>query len=216
LPTTILDGQPFVLSPLRQEPETALVIGSPEYFNQMRAIFLLARELPAGFVLAVKDSVNSLGRRPENHYRHICEYKNVVCLGINEPGICVIRDASAVAIIAGTEDINSIILGKPVISVCRYSSGNNLPHAYLKQSENSPCSHLNHAGSPDADHETAARNGRIFLQSLIDALFDIGDSNYVDYAGRTDDLTRLARESLETSVPPPTNSMVTASRPRRF
>ena len=66
-----MKGTRFVFYPLHTEPETALLQLSPEYFYQLSAIAALSRDLPAGVMLAVKETYEAIGRRPADFYGQI-------------------------------------------------------------------------------------------------------------------------------------------------
>ena len=87
--------------PLHAEPESSLQVASPECLVQLSTITSLARDLPAGYYLAVKETYQTYGRRPSNFYDQIREFKNVVLLDMLELGLEVARRAEAVATITG-------------------------------------------------------------------------------------------------------------------
>ena len=130
-----LRGKPFVFYPLHEEPEATLSVGSPEFMNQLGAISSLARDMPAGATLAVKETVYGIGRRPDNFYRQICEFKNVSWLDFRELGIDVVREATAVATIAGTAGLEAAVMGKPVIAFGRRNFYNFIPHVHVVRRE---------------------------------------------------------------------------------
>ena len=67
---------------------------SPEYFYQLSCIAALSRDLPAGAILVVKETLAATGRRPRDFYAQIKEFKNVVMLDIRELGLEVVRAAT--------------------------------------------------------------------------------------------------------------------------
>lgn len=138
-----LKGKPFVFYPLHEEPEAALSVGSPEFMNQLGAISSLARDMPVGATLAVKETVYGIGRRTDNFYRQICEFKNVAWLDVRELGINVVRAATAVATIAGTAGFEAAVIGKPVIAFGRRNSYNFIPHVHVvyREEEIAPLLH---------------------------------------------------------------------------
>jgi len=73
----------YVFYALQVEPESNLQGYSPEYFYQLSAIISLARDLPPGVVLAVKEHLPAAGRRPSQFHRQIQLLKNEMsCLSI--------------------------------------------------------------------------------------------------------------------------------------
>ena len=130
-----LKGRPFVYYSLHEEPEITLSIGSPEFTNQLGAISSLARDMPAGMTLAVKETPYGLGKRSDNFYRQICEFKNVAWLDFRERGIDVVREATAVSTIAGTAGFEAAVMGKPVIVFGRHNCYNFIPHVHVVRDE---------------------------------------------------------------------------------
>ena len=130
-----IKGKPFVYYSLHEEPELTLSIGSPEFMNQLGAISSLARDMPAGMTLAVKETPYGVGRRTDNFYRQICEFKNVAWLDMRELGIDVVREATAVATITGTAGFEAAVMGKPVIVFGRRNCYNFIPHVHVVRRE---------------------------------------------------------------------------------
>lgn len=165
----------FAFFPLATEPETALQTLSPEYFYQLPAIASVARDLPAGAILAVKEHYAAVGRRPRDFYGQIAEFKNVRMLNMAELGIEAVRAAKAVVTITGTGGFEGAVLGKPVITFGRHNTYNFLPHVMVVREETQLKGFLRRAFSKDFDAERAARDGGRFLQAVIATSFDLGD-----------------------------------------
>ncbi len=170
-----LAGTPFVFFPLATEPETALQMLSPEYFYQLPAIASVARDLPAGVILAVKEHYAAVGRRPRDFYGQIREFKSVQMLNMAKLGMEAARAAAAVVTISGTSGFEGAIMGRPVISFGRHNIYNFLPHVMVVTDEAQLKSYLRRALSDDFDAEQAKRDGRRFLQAVIDVSFDLAD-----------------------------------------
>lgn len=168
-----LKGKSFVYYPLHTEPETALQTLSPEYFYQLSGIAALSRDLPAGTILAVKETVAALGRRPAQFHDQIREFKNVVMLDPLEYGLSVAREASVVATITGTGGFEASVMGKPVITFGRHNVYNFLPHVKVVEDETRLAGYLAEALGPGFDAEQARLDGLRFLQAVIDASFDL-------------------------------------------
>tara|TARA_B100001123_G_scaffold446324_2_gene600414 strand:- start:405 stop:1877 length:1473 start_codon:yes stop_codon:yes gene_type:complete len=172
-PLSSLRGKPFVYFPLQEEPETALTVQSPEHMYQLGAIASLARDLPAGVRLAVKETPYAFGRRTDNFYDQICEFKNVVWLDVVETGLDVIREATAVATISGTGGFEGALMGKPIISFGRHNFWNFIPHVSVVRDEADIANQLSRAlSSPHARKEDIA-NGARAMQAIIDCSFDL-------------------------------------------
>lgn len=191
-----LGDTPFVFFPLQTEPETAIHHGSPEYFYQHAAIAALARDLPAGYLLAVKETPFGVGRRPRGFYRHVAALKNVVWLAVDERGFDVVRKAAAVAVVVGTAGFEGAAMGKPVISFGRHNIYGFLPHVFVVADEVRLKSTLAHALSPQFDHEASAVAGRRFIRAVAEASFDLGAYDYHAKGGHTAENVRACVDGL--------------------
>ncbi|MDP6351522.1 MAG: hypothetical protein QF926_02120 [Alphaproteobacteria bacterium] len=174
-------GKPYVFYALGTEPETALGVSSPEFFFQHAAIAALSRDLPAGYLLAVKETMHGVGRRPANFYDQIGELKNVVWLDMIESGLEVARHATAVAVITSTVGFEAAILGTPVISFGRHNLYNFLPHVHAVTDLGKQGSSVRAALDPAFDRTKAKRDGSRFLHAVVETSFDMGDYDYVDF-----------------------------------
>lgn len=170
-----LEGTPFVFYPLHLEPELAFQSLSPEYFYQLSSIAAVARDLPAGAVLVIKEHLNAIGSRPDNFYDQIAAFKNVKMLDPSEFGLNVVRKAKAVVTVSGTAGFEAAVMGKPVISFGRHNTYNFLPHVSVVTDESRLKSYLRTALERDGSDPRPAADGRRFLQAIVAASFDMLD-----------------------------------------
>jgi len=191
-----LAGHPFVYFPLHTEPETALQTLSPEYFYQLSCIAAISRDLPAGVTLAVKETLAATGRRPQDFYAQIREFKNVALLDARELGLEVARAATAVATITGTGGFEAAIMGKPVISFGRHNLYNILPHVRVMTDEAKLKDDLAWALSPDFDGQEALAEGDRFLSAIVATSFNMGNFNTSDRKNFDDAAVQGAYENL--------------------
>lgn len=175
-----LEDKPFVFFPLHAEPESSLQQASPEYFCQLAAIGSIARDLPAGYLLAVKETYQASGRRPDNFYDQIREFKNVVMLNMLELGLDVVRKAEAVVTITGTAGFEAAVMGKPVITFGRHNIYNFLPHVMVVRSEEELSACLRRALFKGIDRRQAAADGARFLRAVLACSFDMAKYDYVN------------------------------------
>ena len=63
--------------PMVAEPEVALHGTAQDFFFQLSAINMISRDLPADYILLVKEHLLAVGRRPDNFYEQIHDLKNV-------------------------------------------------------------------------------------------------------------------------------------------
>lgn len=172
-PLSSLEGKRFVYYPLHVEPEIALQQFSPEWFAQLASIAALARDLPAGILLAVKETVGAMGLRPPKFYEQIREFKNVVMLDPQELGLEVVKRTDLVATITGTGGFEAASLGVPVISFGRHNVYNFLPHVRVITDVGSLKEPLNDLLGPGFDRAAAVRDGSRFLAAVIATSFNL-------------------------------------------
>ncbi len=175
-----LDGRPFVFFPLHTEPEGSMGQISPEYFYQLSAIAALSRDLPAGVLLAVKETIHGVGRRPKNFYDQILAFKNVIMLDMMEFGLEIVKRAAAVATITGTAGFEAAVMGKPVVTFGRHNVYNFLPHVMVVTDEDRLRDYLKAIIDGKIDLKRARVDGARFLQAIINTSFDMHGYNYVD------------------------------------
>jgi hypothetical protein len=191
-----LEGQKFVFFPLQTEPETSLQMLSPEYFFQLEAIASIARDLPAGVQLAVKETFAAVGRRPDNFYDQIRAFKNVVLLEMMELGLDVTRQAEAVITINGSAGLEAAVRGKPVIVFGRHNLYRVLPHVMEVRDSSDLKRYLRNALDGSIDETAAKQAGQRFLQAVIETSFDLRGYDFrrpedIDPAAVDDAYSRL-------------------------
>lgn len=125
-----LNKENFIYFPLLTEPEIALHGIAQDFFFQLSAINLIARDLPANYRLVVKEHLLAIGRRPKNFYQQIADLKNVLIAECTESGIQYIDRAKATACLTGTAGWETAIKGKPVISFSKNNVYNFLNHVF--------------------------------------------------------------------------------------
>jgi hypothetical protein len=119
----------YVIYPIHFQPEASTLVQAPMYLEQVQLIQDIARSLPIGYRLYVKEHVSNRGRRPTSFYDAIAAIPSVRLLGPDVDTWALIRDASAIAVITGTMGWEGLLFGKPVISFGSVWF-NVLPHVY--------------------------------------------------------------------------------------
>ena len=205
-----IKGRKFVFLPLQTEPEMSLQSMSPEYFCQIGMVGSLARDLPAGVILAVKDTIHGVGRRPRDFYDQIREFKNVVLLDVTEQGIEVIRHAAAVATITGTAGLEGAMMGKPVILFGRHTGYGFLPHVQLIGREEDLRTALMRALDGSMDQLQAVRDGARLREALISISFDMRNYTNVDLKSFDEPTVNNAVGALLKSLEQPESAVAAA------
>ena len=136
------DKTPFVYFPLHQEPERVLLIASPFYTNQIETIRHIAKSLPPGYKLFVKEHPTQTirGWREISFYKEILEIPNVDLLHPSVSSEEIMKRCSLVISVGGTSGLEAAFSQKPSIifadmgygvlpSVYRIKSVTELPDA---------------------------------------------------------------------------------------
>lgn len=193
-------GKDYVYYALQVEPETNFQGYSPEYFYQLSAIISLARDLPVGVVLVVKEHLPAAGRRPDAFHEQIRLLKNVVFADVRESGLELARNAHAVATINGTVGQEAAVMGKPVITFGRRNLYNILPHVRVIQREEDLYPALQWALSSEFDADRAKADGARYLAALRTHCFSMDDFGFHDSQGYTQTSIEQAAEQLLRSI----------------
>ncbi|HEY4511332.1 MAG TPA: hypothetical protein VJH55_00640 [Candidatus Paceibacterota bacterium] len=109
-------NKPFAFYPLHVDPEMATMLLAPCYTNQPELIRQIARALPVGYTLYVKEHVVMSGYRPRSYYRDIVKIPNVKLVHPAVRGFDLAKAANIVVTISGTAGFEAVILGNPTIT----------------------------------------------------------------------------------------------------
>ncbi len=121
-------GCSYILYPLVVEPETTLQCESPMADNQLTIIDWLAKSIPGGWRLVVKEHPGFTYPRPGYFWQQIRRYPNVVVAALGESGERLAQDARMVAVINGTLGMQAAAGGVPVLTFHPHWWGRFLPH----------------------------------------------------------------------------------------
>jgi hypothetical protein len=113
----IYPNEKFILFTLHQEPERVLLIGAPLYTNQLEIIRQIAKSLPIGFKLYVKEHFSQELRewREISYYKEILEIPNVRLYHPTSNIKELIEKSSLVISISGTSGLEAAFFQKPSI-----------------------------------------------------------------------------------------------------
>ena len=187
--------------PLATEPETTLSVLSPEYFFQHEAIVAIARDLPAGVLLVVKEAVYALGRRQPEFYKQVKDLKNVVLLHPEERALDVMKRSLAVACIAGTAGYEAAAMGIPVVSFGRHNLFGFMDHVFVIRDNTELKDALAVICNGDINLEQAWRDGARFFATIMKISFEMPNFNILDRASYNDEGLENAYNSLIESMP---------------
>lgn len=108
-------GEKHAYFALHSEPEAYPMILAPNFTDQLWLAKQIARSLPAGWKLYVKDHPVMLGFRPRAYYEELKKIPNVRLLDSRRSGLEVAAQADLTLAITGTACWEAALLGKPSI-----------------------------------------------------------------------------------------------------
>ena len=109
-------GEKYILYPIQYQPEASTLVQGPMYVDQVALVRDIARSLPIGYRLYVKEHVSNRGRRPLSFYDELRAIPEVRLLGPDEDTYALIRGAGAIATITSTVGWEGLLFDKPVIT----------------------------------------------------------------------------------------------------
>lgn len=115
--------RPYVFVALHYQPERTTSPGGGAFCDQVRMVDLIAKAVPAGWTVYVKEHPGQLAPfwkgeqcRTTQFYDEIAAMPNVRLVPLSSPPFPLIDHARAVATISGTIGWESLIRGKPVLT----------------------------------------------------------------------------------------------------
>lgn len=136
---------PFIYFPLHMEQEQVLLIGAPFYTNQFEVISNIAKSLPIGYKLLVKEHpiMKLRGWHSTSFYKKIMALPNIQFLHYSVNNDEILKKCSLVITIRGTTGLDAAFHQKPSViftdttysalpSVYRLKSIEELPHVIRK------------------------------------------------------------------------------------
>lgn len=173
---SIPSGIPTVFFPLSMEPESSLMVESQGCDTQLTPIDWLAKTMPAGWRLLVKEHPAMELPRPEGFWERIRGYPNVVVLAMTESADAAVRRSTAVAMINSTVGLQAAALGKPVICFNRNFIGSVLPHVIQAFSYDSTRAALRRIRDDDLPSMPERQNAMVaYRAAYAKAEFPIGE-----------------------------------------
>ncbi|MDO8493081.1 MAG: hypothetical protein Q7S19_00850 [bacterium] len=109
-------GEDFAFFPLHFEPEIATLLYAPFYANQLNLISQIAKSLPIGFKLYVKEHPAMLEYRPTEYYKEMKKIPNVKLVPTSTSSFDLMKHGKLMTVITGTVGLEATFLRKPVIT----------------------------------------------------------------------------------------------------
>ena len=113
----IKTNKPLIYFPLQEEPERGVLIQAPNYTNQIEVITNIAKSLPTGYELYVKEHPGNVFRewRPVSDYKKIMKLPKVRLVHPSVKSKDVIKKSSLVIVISSTTGLEAAFYNKPSI-----------------------------------------------------------------------------------------------------
>lgn len=106
----------FAFYPLHYEPEIAISLFAPFFTDQIQLIKLIARSLPVGHKLYVKEHPAMVVYRPRSYYKELKKIPNIKLINPTVTSFEIMPYAKLVTTITGTAGWEATLLKKPVIT----------------------------------------------------------------------------------------------------
>lgn len=174
--------QPYVFFPLVVEPETTLQCEAPMSDNQLCLIDWLAKTVPPGWKVVVKEHPGFTYPRPRFFWEQIERYPNVEIAAIYESGEQLAQRARVVTVINGTLGMQAASAGIPVLAFSPYWWGHFLPHVVYASSyeETANCLRFLAEDANLPAMEDRLRCGEALVKALDANSFDLVDPRILE------------------------------------
>ena len=125
--------RPFVFFAFQQEPEFTVQAQSRTFNDQQAIVRQLAKSMPAGVNLVIKEHT-LVGYRPPSFYRELVAFPNVIMASPDIPGPKLVQQCVAVASLRGTVTLEAALCGKPALLFGGESEFSMLPNVRMVDS----------------------------------------------------------------------------------
>lgn len=102
----------YLYFPLHVDPEASTMVLADKFTDQLAVIEAIAKSMPAGMKLFVKEHIPVVGKRPQGFYERIAHMPDVRLLDPFVNNFELIKNAKLVCTITGTAGWESMLLGK--------------------------------------------------------------------------------------------------------
>lgn len=113
---TQVRDQSFAFFPLHKEPEVTMLVYARHCLNQIEVIRNIARSLPVGMKLVVKEHPVAIGYRSKEYYERIVSIPNVVMVKPEIGSEEIIPLSKLVTVISGSIGFEAVVKKIPVIT----------------------------------------------------------------------------------------------------
>ena len=107
-------SEKYYYFPLHYQPEASTLVAAPNYEKQQYAMDLLAKKIPIGTKLYIKEHFSVLGHREMTFYKSLKNYPNVRLISPLANSHQLIKNSEGVITLTGTAGWETVLYGKPV------------------------------------------------------------------------------------------------------
>jgi hypothetical protein len=111
------EGRPYVYFPLHMADDYKLKRLIPHCADQINIVAQLARALPHGYDLVVKEHPMSIGRNSLTMLRRLRRMRNVRLVAPRRSSHVLIQGAAAITVISSTVGLEALLYAKPVMTI---------------------------------------------------------------------------------------------------
>lgn len=112
----VIGDSEFIYYPLHVDPEASTMVFAPYHTDQIAVIESIAKQMPAGMKLIVKEHIPMVGLRPKGYYERIKAMPDVHLVSPFTDNFTLIKNSAVTCVITGTAALEAVMLGKvPVL-----------------------------------------------------------------------------------------------------
>lgn len=113
---TPTEGENYAYYPLHMEPEVVTMLYAPVYNDQLWVAKQIAKSLPVGYTLYIKEHLAMFGFRTRAFYKELKKIPNVKLISPKKSSFDLIQNAKLITNLTGTVGWEALLLKKPVIT----------------------------------------------------------------------------------------------------
>ncbi len=182
----------YAYFPLQHEPELNLLLNAPFSCDQIEVAKRIARSLPVGMFLYVKEHPDMVPYRPRSFYKMLKKIPNVRLIDPAISGFKMEKNATLIMTISGSAGWEGALLGKPVIAFGE-TLNNTLSGVYYSKTPEDLAGLIEHAlEKGGCDREEVVRYLAALLEEGAISNFGYLWENEYDVAKKKEGLRGLA------------------------
>lgn len=189
----------YVYYPIHIEPESSLNVLSYEFNNQISVIDLVAKALPVGVILVVKENMLDFSTRPQGFYEWLNELPNVCLAPMEVPGSDIAQNSLATITFTGTAGLEAAAVGVPVITFSRHNIFNIMDHVFYVTDFIALREILGKLVNEPQPRDEWLQDGQRFLRAIEKESMDMGEE-YIQQNQLSDKATLQLWDGLHESL----------------